>query len=44
MRTLLEEYGAIIFYLIVFGILITYFYHLEIKAANGNLMNTYQGK
>ena len=44
MRILMEEYGAIIFFIILFGILISYFYNLEKLAATGKLMETYQGK
>ena len=39
-QTLLEEYGAIMFFLILFGYLLTYFYGLEKAAATGTLMNS----
>ena len=40
MKTLLEEYGAIMFFLILFGYLLTYLYGLEKAAATGTLMNS----
>lgn len=44
MKTLFEEYGVIIVFLIIFGILLNYFYGLVNLAANGNLMTNYQSK
>lgn len=41
MKTLFEEYGAIMLFLIIFLILLDYFYNLTIEAANGNLISNY---
>ena len=39
MKLILEEYGVLIFFLLLFGMLLSYFYELRTLAANGNMMN-----
>ena len=42
MSLILEEYGAVIFFIIYFGIIMAFFSEIALKAADGTLMENYK--
>lgn len=42
MKIMLEEYGVLIFFIVLFGLLINYFIKLKNSAATGELINQYK--
>ena len=42
MSVILEEYGAVVFFIVYFGIIMAFFSEVALKAADGTLMAEYQ--
>lgn len=44
MELLLEEYGAVVFFIVLFAILMAYFKNTAVAAADGTLMESFLGE